>query len=129
MSETHISTHSILPRFIRIRDAPFYLGMDKNRFNTEVRPSLTEIKIGQQGIAFDRIELDAWADEYVRRFGKSSMKKQDKQEKSSWQRKSQVSSKEANFGTLIKSSKAKDVFASVLEQTISRKPKTSSRKS
>jgi hypothetical protein len=57
----------LLPRVIRIRDAPFYLGMDKNRFNTEVRPSLTEIKIGTQGIAFDRLELDAWFDAYKNR--------------------------------------------------------------
>ena len=27
----------ILPRFIRFRDAPTYLGMDRNRFNAEVR--------------------------------------------------------------------------------------------
>jgi hypothetical protein len=32
-----ISTN-ILPRIIRIKNAPFYLGMDKNRFNKEVRP-------------------------------------------------------------------------------------------
>jgi hypothetical protein len=30
------------------RRAPF-LGMDKNRFNREVRPRLTEIRIGIQG--------------------------------------------------------------------------------
>lgn len=120
-------TNSILPRFIRIRDAPFYLGMDKNRFNQEVRPSLTEIKIGQQGIAFCRIELDAWADEYVRRFGKSSMKKQDKQEKSSWQRKSQASSKEATVGTSTKKSTG-NAFAKALEQAISKKPKNTLRK-
>ena len=53
----------ILPRIIRIRDAPLYLGMDKNRFNAEVRPSLTEIKIGTQGVAFDRLELDSWVDD------------------------------------------------------------------
>ena len=51
-------------RFIRLRDAARYLGMDKNRFNADVRPFLTEIPIGVQGIAFDRLELDAWADEY-----------------------------------------------------------------
>ena len=28
------------PRLIRLRDAPAYLGMDKNRFNSEVRPSI-----------------------------------------------------------------------------------------
>lgn len=34
-----------LPRFIRYSDAPGYLGMDKNRFNAEVRPLLVEIPI------------------------------------------------------------------------------------
>lgn len=38
--------------------------MDKNRFNAEVRPYVTEIPIGSQGIAFDRLDLDAWADDY-----------------------------------------------------------------
>jgi hypothetical protein len=42
-----------LPRLIRLRDAPSYLGMDRNRFNQTVRPSLIEIPIGDQGIAFD----------------------------------------------------------------------------
>jgi hypothetical protein len=28
---------AILPRFIRLRDAPAYLGMDRHRFNSEVR--------------------------------------------------------------------------------------------
>ena len=54
------------PRLVRLRDAPFYLGVDRNRFNAEVRPFLTEIPIGAQGIAFDRLELDAWVDEYIR---------------------------------------------------------------
>ena len=55
----------LLPRLVRFRDAPGYLGMDRNRFNAEVRPFLTNIPIGQQGIAFDRLELDAWVDDYV----------------------------------------------------------------
>jgi len=50
------------PRLIRLRNAPDFLGMDKNRFNADVRPYLTEIPIGVQGIAFDRLELDAYAD-------------------------------------------------------------------
>lgn len=50
-----------LPRFIRLSDAPAYLGMDKNRFNDEVRPTLIEIPIGKTGIAFDRYDLDNWA--------------------------------------------------------------------
>jgi hypothetical protein len=55
----------LLPRLVRLRDAPGYLGMDRNRFNREVRPQLTTIPIGRQGIAFDRLELDAWVDDYV----------------------------------------------------------------
>ena len=29
---------NFLPRFIRFRDAPRYVGMDQNRRNAEVRP-------------------------------------------------------------------------------------------
>ncbi len=60
----------LLPRLIRFRNAPTYLGMDRNRFNTEVRPNLTEIPIGIQGIAFDRLELDAWVEQYKARSGR-----------------------------------------------------------
>ena len=58
------------PRLLRLRDAPDYLGMDRNRFNAEVRPELTEIPIGEQGVAFDRLDLDAWVDEYKSRNGR-----------------------------------------------------------
>lgn len=60
----------IQPRVIRLRDAPDYLGMDKNRFNEEVRPSLTEFNVGIQGIGFDRLDLDAWLDDYKHRNGR-----------------------------------------------------------
>ena len=61
---------ALLPRLVRLRDAPAYLGMDRNRFNCEVRPHLTRIPIGQQGIAFDRLELDAWVEDYISRNGR-----------------------------------------------------------
>ena len=61
---------ALLPRLVRFRDAPAYLGMDRNRFNREVRPCLTRIPIGQQGIAFDRLELDAWVEDYISRNGR-----------------------------------------------------------
>ena len=61
---------NITPRFIRIRDCAIYLGMDRNRFNEEVRPYLTEIPIGTQGVAFDRAELDEFADKYKKEHGK-----------------------------------------------------------
>ena len=60
----------LLPRFIRQRDAPGYLGMDRNKFNADVRPYLTEIPLGKQALAFDRLELDAWAEEYISRNGR-----------------------------------------------------------
>ena len=60
----------LLPRLVRLRDAPAYLGMDRNRFNRVVRPHLTNIPIGRQGIAFDRLELDAWVEDYVSRNGR-----------------------------------------------------------
>jgi hypothetical protein len=65
---------TLLPRLIRFRDAPRYLGMDRNRFNAEVRGSLTEIRIGVQGVAFDRLELDAWVDQYKARNGRPGQK-------------------------------------------------------
>lgn len=60
----------LLPRLIRFRDAPDYLGMDRNRFNKEVRPFVTVIPIGIQGIAFDRLELDEWVVQYIERNGR-----------------------------------------------------------
>lgn len=62
----------ILPRFIRYRDAPGYLGVDRGRFNTEIRPYLIEIPIGDRGIAFDRLDLEEFADQYKRRNGRLS---------------------------------------------------------
>ena len=48
-------------RFLRPRDAPQFIGMDKNRFTANVRPYLTEIPIGAQGIAFDCLANEAFA--------------------------------------------------------------------
>ena len=77
MSDPHSGTDDLLmkarkpvvPRVLRLRDAPGYLGMDKNRFNSLVRPAVTQVKIGTQGIGFDRLELDAWFEEYKSRNG------------------------------------------------------------
>ncbi|MCQ3014739.1 hypothetical protein NLO83_03835 [Pseudomonas tremae] len=55
----------ILPRFIRAGDAYGYLGMCRDEFNKTVRPNVREFPIGKQGVGFDRLELDAWADAYV----------------------------------------------------------------
>ena len=59
------------PRLIRLKDASRYLGMDKNRFNNEVRPTLPELRIGVQGVAFDRLDLDQWVEQYKTRSARS----------------------------------------------------------
>jgi len=69
------TTVFLLPRLVRLRDAPHYLGMDRNRFNSEVRPHLTNIPIGRQGVAFDRLELDAWVEDYVSRNGRPAARR------------------------------------------------------
>jgi hypothetical protein len=65
-----LNAEVISPRLIRYRDAPAYLGMDRNRFDSEVRPTLTEIPIGQCGIAFDRHGLAVWAGTRVAAIGR-----------------------------------------------------------
>ena len=51
-----------VPVIIRFKNAPSYCGMNRKRFNREVRPLLTLIPIGKSGIGFYRQELDAWAE-------------------------------------------------------------------
>jgi hypothetical protein len=104
-------------RLIRFRDAPKYLGMDRNRFNAEVRLYLTEIPIGSRGIAFDRLDLDAWVEQYKLRSGRPSIRRKlwDVKER-------QVSIKEAVSGTLINTS-ADNAFEKVVKLITSKKPK------
>lgn len=56
--------NTFAPRVIRLKNAPQYLGMDIHRFNAEVRPHVTEVRIGTQGVGFDRLDLDSWFDQY-----------------------------------------------------------------
>jgi len=110
----------ILPRLIRLRDAPTYLGMDKNRFNAEVRPYLVEIPIGSQGIGFDRVDLDAWFDEYKERNGRLGNRKEGK---GPWRKEKRVvSSRGERPGTSTRSSE-EDEFARAVEQATSKKRK------
>ena len=113
------SAAALLPRFIRLRDAPRYLAMDKNRFNREVRPQLTNIPIGKQGIAFDRLEVDAWAEDYVRRNGRPAALPE---RRKSWDNVNRpVSPCAVGSGTSTKTSTER-AFAKALAQAISGKP-------
>jgi hypothetical protein len=62
--------HILLQRLVRLKDAPRYLGLDKNFFNREVRPVLTEIRIGR-AVLFDREDLDDWVEYAKQEHGRS----------------------------------------------------------
>jgi predicted DNA-binding transcriptional regulator AlpA len=64
-AESARHTPVLVPRLVRLRDAPAYLGMDRNKFGELVRPYVTEIPLGSQAVAFDRLDLDAWVDDYI----------------------------------------------------------------
>lgn len=104
------------PRIIRFRDAPRYLGMDRNRFNTEVRPHLTEVPIGKQGVGFDRLELDCWIDDYIARNGRPPRKGA-----STWDAREYPASSGGVVSGTSTSTSAGGEFAKALEQLKSRK--------
>jgi hypothetical protein len=113
----------VLPRLLRFRDAPHYLGMDRNRFNAEVRPYITNIPIGRQGIAFDRLELDAWADQYKSRNGRPGRSQGERP----WDAEDgPASSRGGAYGISINGSKGNE-FAKALDRLNLGKPSASSR--
>ena len=121
-AKAECSAPAIAPRLIRFRDAPRYLGMDRNRFNAEVRPYLTEVPVGKQGVGFDRLEIDAWFEDYKSRNGRPARKGA-----STWDvGEYPASSGEAESG-MSTSASAGGEFAKALEQLNSRKPKPTSR--
>ncbi len=70
----------MLQRLYRLKDAPSYLGIDRNVFNRDVRPELSEIRHGK-AVLFDRLELDAWADYKKSRAGRPPQRRAKWQEK------------------------------------------------
>ena len=111
---------NLLPRIIRFRDAPVYLGMDRNRFNRIVRPFITEIPIGIQGIGFDRLELDRWADQYIESNGRPGGNTSGDE---LWDEKNpQGSLTEMESGTSTNGSVG-DVFAKAVQQVHSQRQK------
>jgi hypothetical protein len=112
------------PRVIRAKDAASYLGMDRNRFNREVKPCVIAIPIGAQGVAYDRFDLDVWWEDYKRRNGQPGAlcKKGEAQ----WENECQVSTagqiSRAVCGTSTKSSTV-NAFAKAVERATKKKRK------
>ncbi|WP_312272279.1 hypothetical protein [Pseudomonas sp.] len=118
------------PRFIRAGDAPGYLGMCRDEFNKTVRPFVKEVPIGIQGIAFDRYELDAWADNYIQQKaiekagaqGNNPSRSERRPGDKPWREKrSPASTRKTASGTSTKSSEVSE-FRKALEQAKGRKP-------
>ena len=114
-------------RFIRLKVAPIYLGMDKNLFNRTVRPFLTQIPIGRRGIAFDRLELDQWADQYRTCNGRPALKMEGQRWRNEECQGSRSDSKPMvrTNGLSTNASEDLDAFQAALARAIGRKPKMS----
>lgn len=112
------------PRLIRVQQAAAYCGMKYDMFCKLARPHLTEVPLGT-GIAFDRLELDRWVDDYMARYGRRPQTKGDE----TWQHEEPAdSSCEATPGTSKRraSGRPEAGFAAALEQVISNKQKRNS---
>lgn len=114
------------PRIIRMGQAPSYCGMCERVFNRDIRPFVTEIAIGVQGIGFDRFELDEVLEEYKQRYGRppKALKENDlcKSKKENRPRRAFINAMESGFVT---KSSTKDAFATALERATGKKQKSS----
>lgn len=107
----------LLPRVIRLKDAPKYVGLERHAFNQYVRPYVTQIPLGKRGIGFDRLDLEAWFQDHKQRNGIPATKINDRRN-SLWQKRERQDSINAKgSGTSTNNSSAND-FATVLERLI-----------
>ena len=119
MSEINMLQQLIPPRLIRLRDAPSYLGMERRCFKKNVRPLLTVLKIGKQGIAFDRLDLDKWVDYYKNRSERPANKRLEL-----WDAKKRQDSTDVEITGISTNKFADKEFAKALELLRSKKRKS-----
>jgi hypothetical protein len=96
--------------------------MNKNVFNKLVRPCVRVVALGKRGIAFDRLELDAWAEEYCRCNGRPAPKKEGQQCRSEHQDSIEGPRRVVRNGTSTNGSDTMDAFVRALERTMKKKP-------
>jgi len=106
-------TITLMPRIIRVKDAPAYVGMTRNRFNSDVRPHIQALQIGDGGIGFDRLDLDAWVD----------TEKQRQQKDTQWHKNAPQDLLNAATPGTSTNAIAANSSAAALEQTILQKRK------
>ncbi|HAT9101465.1 TPA: hypothetical protein JBB53_08705 [Legionella pneumophila subsp. pneumophila] len=117
-----MSNIHLIPRLIRLRDAPTYIGMDRHRFNKDVRPNLIEIPMGTQGVAFDRLDLDAWVDDYIQCSGRPAAVKRRSLEL--WDEKERQGCKSVAASGVLTKRSSDDDFAKALVLTTSKRRKS-----
>jgi predicted DNA-binding transcriptional regulator AlpA len=103
----------LLARLYRRAAAAKYLGMSTYTFDREARPNLTDVPIGKQGVAFDRVEMDAWVDHHIHANGRPAKEELCQSERP-------ASFVEVNYGGSIKSSMESD-YRKALELVASKK--------
>jgi hypothetical protein len=69
------------PRILNQKQSAYYLGMSVNTFKDDVRPDLTPVPMEGRQIKYDRLDLDAWLDEYKSRNALSNTKGEDQWER------------------------------------------------
>ena len=112
----------IEPKWVRLRDVPGYTGMDLKMFNRLVRPYLVEIRLSSKCVAFDKVDLDRWMDEYKSGNG---LPPDQKGGKSSWEgKKPRVYTGEVKSG--ISERQSVDAsYREALERAVLMKPRKS----
>nr|WP_249745166.1 hypothetical protein [Pseudomonas rhodesiae] len=103
--------------------------MCREEFNKTVRPNVREFPIGKQGVGFDRLELDQWADSWAESMAIEKQANEDnnlprsgRQGAKQWREKRcRASTRGTGFGTSTKSSEIAD-FRKALEQAKGKKP-------
>jgi hypothetical protein len=86
--------------------------MGRTIFEREIRPRVAEIQMGQQGVGFDRLDLDQALDDYKTRNVRVK-------EQPSWQETNSqgfTGTKKREKGLLINASTGSDAFATALQQ-------------
>ena len=108
-------------RIFRAGEAPGYLGVNRNLFDSDFRPHLTEWQISPQAIGFDRYEMDELIDKILAAKGRPARPYEPGE--SSWAEKlRRASSIDRAYGTSTNGSKGSE-FARVLAQLASQKQK------
>src|SRR6266478_9422454 len=121
--------YASLPRFLRPPAAAAYLAMNKNSFKRLVRPWVRAVPIGKRAIAFDRLALDAWAEEYSQCNGRPAHELEGRQ----WEREPCLDSTNrsvqtaASSGKSISESATMAAFARALAQATTLKRSGTSR--